>query len=169
MGGLMVGHTPAYLGKQVTVAEMKLIGLYTIFSAITILPLAAIAISVEAGLVALTTNQGAHGFSEIFYAYSSSFANNGQNFAGLSANSVFYNSTTAIAMLMGRFGLAAVALALAGYFGEQGRRNISSGTLATDTVTFAALLLATTIIIGALSYLPAVALGPVIEHLRLTT
>ncbi|MBC8098012.1 MAG: potassium-transporting ATPase subunit KdpA [Armatimonadetes bacterium] len=168
IGGLMVGHTPSYLGKQVTIAEIKVIGLYTIVGAAAVLLLTAVAVISEAGRAGLTTNQGAHGFTEILYAYASSLANNGQNFAGLSANSVFYNVTTAIAMLIGRFGLTALALALAGYFVEQRRRVISSGTLATDTLTFAILLTATTVIVGALSYLPALALGPMIEHLLMT-
>lgn len=165
IGGLMVGHTPSYLGKQVTVDEIKVIGLYTILGGTVVLLLTALAVVTDAGQAGLTTNKGAHGFSEIFYAYTSSLANNGQNFAGLSANSVFYNVTTAIAMLIGRFGLGVLALRLAGYFVEQRPRAISSGTLATDNLTFAILLTATTIIIGALSYLPALALGPIIEHL----
>jgi K+-transporting ATPase ATPase A chain len=168
IGGLMVGHTPQYLGKQVTIAETKLIGLYMVLGAATVLLLTSVAVLTAAGRAGLVTNQGAHGFTEIIYAYSSSLANNGQNFAGLNANSVFYNLTTAVAMLVGRFGLGALALALAGYFVEQGRKAVSSGTLATDTPTFAVFLIATILILAGLSYLPAMALGPVIEHLMMT-
>jgi K+-transporting ATPase ATPase A chain len=168
IGGLMVGHTPQYLGKQLTIAETKLIGLYMVIGAATVLLLTSVAVLTAGGRAALITNQGAHGFTEILYAYSSSLANNGQNFAGLNANSVFYNLTTAIAMLVGRFGLAALALALAGSFAEQGRKAVSSGTLATDTPTFAILLTGTILILAGLSYLPALALGPIIEHLMMT-
>jgi K+-transporting ATPase ATPase A chain len=168
IGGLMVGHTPQYLGKQVTIAETKLIGLYMVLGAAIMLLLTSVAVLTAGGRDGLTTNQGAHGFTEIILAYSSSLANNGQNFAGLNANSVFYNLTTAVAMLVGRFGLGALALALAGYFVEQGRKAVSSGTLATDTPTFAVFLIATILILAGLSYLPAMALGPVIEHLMMT-
>jgi K+-transporting ATPase ATPase A chain len=118
-------------------------------------------------LAGLTTNTGAHGLTEILFAYASAFANNGQNFAGLSANSVFYNSTTAVAMMAGRFGLAVPALALAGQFARQGRRPANIGTVPTDSPAFAVLLLATAVVVGGLSYFPALALGPIIEHLRL--
>jgi K+-transporting ATPase ATPase A chain len=149
----------------VTIKETKLIGLYMIFSAATLLLLTSITVLAEAGKAGLITNQGEHGFTGIFFAYASSFTNNGMNFAGINANSVFYNITTAIAMLVGRFGLATLALALAGSFVEQGRKELSSGTLATDTPTFAVLLTGTIIILAGLSYLPALALGPIIEHL----
>jgi K+-transporting ATPase ATPase A chain len=168
IGGLMVGHTPQYLGKQVTIPETKLIGLYMVIGAATLLLLTSLAVLTVWGRAGLATNQGVHGFTSILFAYSSSFANNGQNFAGLNANSVFYNLTTAIAMLAGRFGLGALALALAGYFVGQGRKADSSGTLATDTPTFAIFLTATILILAGLSYLPALALGPIIEHLMMT-
>jgi potassium-transporting ATPase potassium-binding subunit len=168
IGGLMVGHTPQYLGKQLTIPETKVIGLYMVMGGITVLLLTMLAVLTGAGRAGLVTNQGAHGFSEILFAYSSSLANNGQNFAGLNANSVFYNATTVIAMLVGRFGLAALALVLAGSFAEQGHKAISTGTLVTDTPTFAILLTATILILTALSYLPALALGPIIEHFMLS-
>jgi K+-transporting ATPase ATPase A chain len=168
LGGLMVGHTPAFLGKQVTQREARYIGLYMVLSVAVVLLLTALAVPTAWGQAGLATNQGAHGFTGILFAYASSLANNGQNFAGLNANSVFYNSTTAIAMLAGRFGLAALALALAGSFVEQGRKASSSGTLATDTPTFAGLLTATILILVGLSYLPVLALGPIVEHLMRT-
>ncbi|MBC7871748.1 MAG: potassium-transporting ATPase subunit A, partial [Chitinophagaceae bacterium] len=168
VGGLMIGRTPEYLGKQVTIAQMKLIGLYIIIGVATILIFTAIAVVTDTGKASLVTNQGAHGFTEIFYAYTTSVANNGQNFAGLNGNTVFYNVTTAIAMLIGRFVLATLALALAGYFVEQRRKFVSSGTLSTTSLTFAILLIMVILIVGALSYLPALALGPIIEHLLMT-
>jgi potassium-transporting ATPase potassium-binding subunit len=165
IAGLMIGRTPEYLGKQITVPEMKLIGLYTIIGPTTILTLTALALITGAGQAGLTTNSGPHGFSEIFVAYTSAMANNGQNFAGLSANSPFYNITTAIAMVVGRFWLALPALALAGVFAQQRRRLVSVGTLPTDTPLFALLIIGAVFIVGALSYFPALALGPIVEHL----
>jgi K+-transporting ATPase ATPase A chain len=167
VAGLMIGRTPEYLGKQLTVAEMKLIALYAVIAPLTILPLTALALVTGPGLAGLTTNQGAHGLSEILVAFTTSMANNGQSFAGLSANSAFYNVTTAMAMMAGRFGLAIPALALAGCFAQQGRRPVTDGTLPTDTALFAGLTIATALIIGALSYVPALALGPIVEHLGL--
>jgi K+-transporting ATPase ATPase A chain len=165
--GLMIGRTPEYLGKQLTVAEMKLIGLYTVMAPLAILPLTALAAVTDAGLAGLTTNRGPRGLSEILVAYTTSMANNGQNFAGLGANTPFYNVTTALAMMVGRFGLAIPALALAGLFARQPRKRESDGTLTTDTPLFASLVIATIIVVGALSYLPVLALGPLVEHLAL--
>jgi len=167
VAGLMIGRTPEYLGKQVTVTEMKLIALYAIIAPLTILPLVAVALVTDAGLAGLTSNKGPHGLSEILVAYTTSMANNGQNFAGLSANTPFYNITTALAMLAGRFGLAIPALALAGRFACQPSKPVTAGTLPTDTPLFAGLTIATVLIVGALSYLPVLALGPLVEHLGL--
>jgi len=167
MAGLMIGRTPEYVGKQVSVTEMKLIALYTIIAPLTILPLAAVALLTDAGLAGLTTNKGAHGLSEILVAYTTSMANNGQSFAGLSANTPFYNITTALAMMAGRFGLAIPALALAGRFARQPTKPMTDGTLPTDTPLFAGLTIATILIVGALSYLPVLALGPLVEQLGL--
>jgi K+-transporting ATPase ATPase A chain len=165
--GLMVGRSPEYLGKQISIAEMKLVALYTIIAPLTVLPLAALALVTDAGLAGLTTNKGAHGLSEILVAYTTSMANNGQNFAGLSANTPFYNITTALAMMAGRFGLAIPALALAGLFAQQVRKPATEGTVPTDTPLFAAFTLATVLIVGALSYFPVLALGPLVEQLVL--
>jgi len=167
VAGLMIGRTPEYLGKQVSVQEMKLIALYAIIAPLTILPLAAMALVTDAGLVGLTTNRGAHGLSEVLVAYTTSTANNGQNFAGLSANTPFYNVTTALAMMAGRFGLGILALALAGRLAEQTRKPVTEGSLPTDTTLFAVLTIMTVLIVGALSYLPVLALGPIVEHLAL--
>jgi len=165
LAGLMIGRTPEYLGKQIGITQIKFIMLYALASPVSILALTAIAVATHAGLSGLTTNDGPHGLTSILFAYTSSFANNGQNFAGLSANSVFYNLTTAIAMMVGRFGLAVPALALAGSFAAQGRRPATLGTLPTYTLSFGVLIVGTALIVGLLSYFPALVLGPVIEHL----
>jgi len=167
--GLMIGRTPEYLGKKIEPSEMKLLMIYTLMGPVGILALTALAVTTGPGLAGLTTNSGPHGFTEILYAYTSSFANNGQSFAGLSANSPFYNVTTAVAMVLGRFGLAIPALALAGRFAQQGRRPMDSGELPTDSLLFASVIIGTALIVVALTYLPALAMGPIIEHLRLLT
>jgi len=146
---------------------MKLIALYTLIGPVAILLLSAIAVVTGPGLAGLTTNSGAHGLTEILYAYTSSWANNGQALAGLSANSPFYNATTAIAMLLGRFGLAIPALILAGFFARQTRRPMTPGKLRTDSLLFATVVTGTVLVVVALTYLPALALGPIIEHLHL--
>ena len=162
----MVGRTPEYLGKKIGPAENKMIMLYALAAPLIVLPLTAIAVSTGAGLSALTANTGAHGFTEILFAYTSCFANNGQSFASLSVNMPFYNLTTALAMMVGRFGLAIPALALAALFGRQRNTPSSSGTLPTDSFTFGVLLTACLVTMVALSYLPALALGPLLERLR---
>ena len=165
LAGLMIGRTPEYLGKQIGPNENKMIVLYALTGPVTILILTAIAISTKVGLSGLTTNAGPHGLTEILFGYASSFANNGQAFASLNANTPFYNITTAIAMLAGRFGVAIPALMFAGMFARQKERPQTRGTLRTDTFTFGALLTTFLVIVTALSYLPVLALGPVLEHL----
>jgi K+-transporting ATPase ATPase A chain len=165
LAGLMIGRTPEYLGKQIGITQIKFIMLYALASPLTVLVLTAIAVATHWGLAGLTTNDGPHGLTSILFAYTSSFANNGQNFGGLSANSMFYNVTTAVAMMVGRFGLAVPALALAGSFAAQGRRPTTLGTLPAYTFTFGVLVVGTALIVGLLSYFPALALGPIIEHL----
>jgi K+-transporting ATPase ATPase A chain len=165
--GLMVGRTPEYVGKKIGEQEVKLIAVYTLMGPVGILLLTALAVGTSAGLAGLTTNSGSHGFTEIFYAYTSTFANNGQTFAGLSANTPFYNVTTVLVMLVGRFGLAIVALVLAGRFALQPIRQPTKGTLPTDTLLFGGIIIGTALLVVALTYLPALALGPIIEHLQL--
>jgi K+-transporting ATPase ATPase A chain len=165
--GLMVGRTPEYLGKSIAKYEVQLVVLYTLACPILVLTLSALAVLLPQGLAGLTTNTGAHGLTEIFYAYTSSFANNGQSFAGLSANSPFYNFTTAAAMMGGRFLLAVPALAIAGAFAHQGRKAFTKGTLPTDGFTFAAILAGTALLVTGLSFLPAVALGPIVEQYQM--
>jgi K+-transporting ATPase ATPase A chain len=146
---------------------MKLVGLFAVIGPATVLPLTALALVTPAGLDGLTTNAGAHGLSEVLVAYTTSMANNGQNFAGLSANSPFYHVTTALAMMAGRFGLMIPALALAGLFAQQRTKAVTDGCLPVDTALFAGLVVATVLVVGALSYLPVLALGPLVEQLAL--
>jgi K+-transporting ATPase ATPase A chain len=163
LGGLMVGRTPEYLGKKIRGTETRLAVLYALLTPAVVLVLTAVALATNAGRAGLVTNAGTHGFTEVLFAYASSMANNGQNMAGLNANSVFYNVTTAIAMLAGRFGLAALALGLAGRFAAQRRWPTTAGTLPSDSVTFGVLVLGTILLVGALCFLPALALGPIAE------
>jgi potassium-transporting ATPase potassium-binding subunit len=140
LAGLMIGRTPEYLGKKIGPRENKMIILYAIAGPLSILTLTAAAISTQAGLAGLTTNDGAHGLTEIVFGFASCFANNGQSFAGLSANTPFYNIMTAVAMMVGRFGLAIPALIFAGHFAPQKRIDRTRGTLRTDSFPFAFLL-----------------------------
>jgi K+-transporting ATPase ATPase A chain len=165
LAGLMVGRTPEYLGKKIGPSENKMIMLYALAAPLFVLPLTAIAVSTRLGLSGLTTNIGPHGFTGILFAFTSCLANNGQSFASLNASTPFYSLTTASAMMVGRFGLAIPALALAALLGRQRATPPSSGTLPTHSVSFGVLLTACLITIVALSYLPALALGPVLERL----
>ena len=164
LGGLMVGRSPEHLGRRLGPPEMKIIAVYTLLGPATVLVLTALAVATSAGRAGLTTNDGPHGFTEIFFAYASVLANNGQSMAGLSANTVFYNVTTMVAMLVGRYGLAVLALALAGRFAAASRRPFSPGTVPSDGFQFGVLLAATALLVGALNFLPALALGPILEH-----
>jgi K+-transporting ATPase ATPase A chain len=167
IAGLMTGRGPAYLGNSIGVWEMKLIASYVLIAPVVILPLTALALMTAAGRAGLTTNLGPHGFTSIAFAYASSFANNGQNFAGMNVNSPFYNCTTALAMLAGRFLLTFPTLALAGAFAEQRRRVITEGSLPTESPTFAVLLVAMILIVAGLNFLPLLCVGPIVEHLML--
>lgn len=167
LAGLMVGRTPAYLGKRIRAPESKMIMLYILAGSISILLCTALAVLTKAGIAGLVTNTGTHGLTEILFAYASANANNGQNFAGLNANSSFYNLTTAITMMVGRFGLAIPALGLAGLFAAQQPSPESAGTLPVTSWSFALLLTFTALIVSALSYFPALALGPILEHLTM--
>jgi K+-transporting ATPase ATPase A chain len=169
LAGLMVGRTPEYLGKKIGPCENKMVMLYALAAPMLVLPLTAIAVSSRAGLSGLQTNTGPHGLTEILFAYASCFANNGQSFAGLSSNTIFYNVTTTMAMMVGRFGLAIPALAFAGLFARQRITPSSSGTLPTDSLSFGVVLTAFILIVTALSYLPVLALGPVLERLLFGT
>jgi K+-transporting ATPase ATPase A chain len=166
LAGLMIGRTPEYLGKKIGPAENKMIVLYALTGPATILILTAIAILTQAGLAGLSTNGGPHGLTEVAFAFASSFDNNGQAFAGLNANTFFYNITTAIAMMAGRFALAVPALCFAGLAARQKNTPPTRGTLRTDSFTFGALLTTFLVIVAALSYLPLLTLGPVLERLQ---
>ena len=165
LGALMIGRTPEYLGKKVTAAETRWIALYVLTTPMVVLVLTAIAVLTHAGRAAVSLNTGPRSFTEILFAYASCMANNGLALSGLDANNVFYNTTTLVAMLAGRYGLAALALVAAGLFAGQ-RRVASSGALPIDTPTFALLLLGTILLAAAVSFLPALAMGPVAELLQ---
>src|SRR5262245_59484383 len=147
VGGLMIGRTPEHLGKQIGPPEMKIIAVYTLVAPVVVLALTALAVATKPGLAGLTTNSGPHGFTEILFAYASGFANSGQSMAGLSANNVFYNTTTIIAMLAGRYILAILALSLAGRFAAMSRRPVSSGTMPSDGFVFGVLLVGTALLL----------------------
>ena len=166
LGGLMVGRTPDYIGKALTPPEAKLLALYALVTPFVVLTLATCAISSEAGRAGLVTNTGPRALTEVLFAYASNVANNGMTMAGLNANNLFYNATTVVAMLAGRFGLVALALLLAGRFAAQGRRPVTVGSLPSDTMTFGVLVFGTVVLVGALSFLPALALGPLMEFLQ---
>jgi potassium-transporting ATPase potassium-binding subunit len=166
LGGLMVGRTPEYLGKKIGSAEIRWIALYALLTPLVVLLLTATAIGSSAGRAGLVTNSGPRGFTEILYAYASCMANNGQALAGLSVNTLFYNGTTMLAMLAGRYGLAALALALAGRFAARRRAATTAGSFPSDTPTFGVLVFGTIVLVGALCYFAALALGPVGEFLR---
>jgi K+-transporting ATPase ATPase A chain len=165
LGSLMIGRTPAYLGKKLGPTETKLVAAYALLTPAVVLPLTAVALATSAGRAGIGANPGPRGLTEVIYAYASSMANNGQTLASLNADSLFYNLTTAVAMLAGRFGLAALALTLAGRFAAQPRSAESPGTLPSDTVQFGILVLSTILIVGGLNFMPALALGPILEAL----
>jgi K+-transporting ATPase ATPase A chain len=166
LGGLMVGRSPEYLSKKIGSVETRWIVLYALLTPAAVLVLAGLAIATKAGTAGLVTNSGPRGFTEVLFAYASCMANNGQTMAGLNANNVFYNLTTIVAMIVGRYGTAALALTLAGRVADQRRLPITAGTFPCDTLGFAALVIGTIILLGALSFFPALALGPIAEFLQ---
>ncbi len=168
IAGLMIGRTPEYLGKKIEVFEMKMTAVIILMTPLLVLAGTAIAVVSPLGTAGIA-NPAAHGFSEILYAFSSAANNNGSAFAGLSANTPFYNFMLAIAMWFGRFGIIIPVLAIAGSLATKKRLQPSSGTMPTHDVLFIFLLIGTVLLIGALTYVPALALGPVIEHLLLTS
>lgn len=166
VAGLMIGRTPEYLGKKIEAFEMKMVSIAILVTPLLVLIGTAIAVRAADGIAGIA-NPGAHGFSEILYAFTSSANNNGSAFAGLSANTPFYNVTTAIAMWFGRFGVIVPVLALAGSLAAKKRLAATGGTMPTHGPLFVVLLIGTVLLVGALNYVPALALGPVIEHLTL--
>jgi len=166
VAGLMIGRTPEYLGKKIEAFEMKMASLMVLIPVVLVLFGTAIAVIAPAGR-AVVSNPGAHGFSEILYAFSSASNNNGSAFAGLGTNTLFYNIALGIAMFLGRFWLAIPALAIAGSLVQKKKVPVTTGTLPTHTPIFIFWLIAIVIIVGALSFFPALSLGPIAEHLML--
>lgn len=168
ISGLMVGRTPEYLGKKIGAFEMKMAALVVLLPCATVLLGTACAVTTSQGR-SMIFNPGPHGFSEVLYAFSSAGNNNGSAFAGLGANTPFYNGMLGLAMLIGRFWVMIPVLAIAGSLAAKNSVPTGVGTLPTHTPLFVGLLIATVVVVGALSFFPALALGPIVEHLLLTT
>jgi K+-transporting ATPase ATPase A chain len=166
VAGLMVGRTPEYLGKKIEVYEMKMASLVILITPTLVLVGTAVAVVTTAGKAGIA-NPGIHGFSEILYAFSSASNNNGSAFAGLSANTPFYNTALGLCMLFGRYWLAIPVLAIAGSLARKKTVPAGPGTLPTATPLFVGLLVGVVILVGALTFVPALALGPIVEHLTL--
>jgi K+-transporting ATPase ATPase A chain len=166
IAGLMIGRTPAYLGKKIEAHEMKMVSIAILVTPLLVLVGTAVAVMTEAGRAGIL-NPGAHGFSEVLYGLSSAANNNGSAFAGLSANTPFYNVLLGLAMVFGRFGVIVPVLAMAGSLAAKQRATATDGTLPTHGPLFVALLVGTVLLVGLLNYVPALALGPVAEHLTL--
>ena len=164
IGGLMVGRTPEYLGKKIQAREVKLAAFGVLVMPITVLVLTAVAVSVHAGRAG-PLNAGPHGFSEILYTFTSVTNNNGSAFAGLSSNTAFYNITETVGLLLGRFAIIVPVLALAGSLGAKNVVPASLGTFRTDKPMFIGLLIGVVMVVGALTFFPAVSLGPIVEQL----
>jgi len=166
IAGLMVGRTPEYLGKKIEAFEMKMASLVILIPPAIVLIAAAVACINTSGTGAVT-NPGPHGFSQILYWASSTGNNNGSAFAGYSTNTVFHNIAGGLLMLISRYWLIVPVLAIAGSLGAKKIVPTSSGTLPTHTPLFVALIVGTVVLVGALTFLPALALGPIVEHLQL--
>jgi K+-transporting ATPase ATPase A chain len=166
IAGLMIGRTPEYLGKKIEAYEMKMSSIAILVTPLLVLAGTAVAVLADAGRAG-TANPGAHGFSEILYAFTSAANNNGSAFAGLSANTPFYNVALAVAMWFGRFGVIVPVLALAGSLAAKKRLAATGGTLPTHGPLFVTLLVGTVLLVGLLNYVPSLALGPAVEHLAL--
>ena len=166
VSGLMIGRTPEYLGKKIEAYEMKMAAITILIPPLVVLGGTALAVMIDVGNASVF-NPGAHGFSEVLYAFSSAGNNNGSAFGGLSANTPFYNSLLGVAMLFSRYWLAIPVLAIAGSLANKKIVPVSLGTLPTHTPLFVALLIGTVLMVGALTFVPALALGPVVEHLQM--
>ena len=166
IAGLMIGRTPEYLGKKIESHEMKLVSIAILITPLLVLLGSAVAVMTEAGRAGLA-NPGGHGFSEVLYAFTSAANNNGSAFAGLSANTPFYNTLLGVAMWLGRFGVIVPVLAMAGALAAKKRATATDGTLPTHGPLFVVLLAGVVLLVGLLNYVPALALGPVAEHLAL--
>jgi len=166
IAGLMIGRTPEYLGKKIQSFDMKMVSIAILVTPVLVLAGTAVAVSTGAGIAGIA-NPGAHGFSEILYAFTSAANNNGSAFAGLSANTPFYNTMLALAMWFGRFAMIVPVLALAGSLAAKPRLAVTAGTMPTHGPLFVGLLIGAVLLVGVLNYVPALALGPVAEHLQL--
>jgi K+-transporting ATPase ATPase A chain len=166
IAGLMVGRTPEYLGKKIEAFEMKMSALVILIPPMIVLLGTAVAVATDAGKAGVL-NRGPHGFSEILYAFSSAGNNNGSAFAGLSANTPFYNIALGIVMFIARYWLAIPTLAIAGSLARKKLTPTSAGTLPTHTPLFVVMLVGVVLLVGALTFIPALALGPVVEHLMM--
>ena len=166
IAGLMIGRTPEYLGKKIEAFDMKMTSIAILATPILVLAGTALAVMADAGKSSIA-NPGPHGFSEILYALSSAANNNGSAFAGLSANTPFYNALLAVAMWFGRFAVIVPVLAIAGSLAAKKRLAVTPGTLPTHGPLFVVLLLGSVLLVGLLNYVPALALGPVVEHFML--
>ena len=166
IAGLMIGRTPEYLGKKIETHEMKMVSIAILVTPLLVLLGTAVAVMTGAGRAGIA-NPGPHGFTEVLYALSSAANNNGSAFAGLSANTPFYNSLLGVAMWFGRFGVIVPVLAIAGSLAAKKRLAVTEGTLPTHGPLFVVLLIGTVLLVGLLNYVPALALGPVVEHLML--
>ena len=164
IAGLMVGRTPEYMGKKIQAREVQMTMLYVLAAAASILIFTSINVLATKGLAGLN-NAGPHGFSEILYAFSSVTANNGSAFAGLTGSTTWYNTQFGMAMLIGRFALIVPVLALAGFLAERRAVPASSGTFPVSGPLFSTLLISVILIVGALTFFPALALGPIVEQL----
>jgi K+-transporting ATPase ATPase A chain len=166
IAGLMIGRTPEYLGKKIEAFEMKMASIVILVPPLIVLVGTAVAVMLPQGLSSLA-NPGAHGFSEILYAFSSAGNNNGSAFAGLNANTPFYNTALGLAMWFSRYWLLVPVLAIAGSLAAKKTVPAGPGTLPTHTPLFVLLLVSTVLLVGALTFVPALALGPIAEHLML--
>ena len=166
VAGLMIGRTPEYLGKKIEAHEMKMVSLAILLTPLAVLVGTAVAVLADPGKAGISA-PGAHGFSQVLYAFSSAANNNGSAFAGLSANTPFYNVALGLVIWIGRFGVLVPVLAMAGSLAGKKRLAAGEGTLPTHGPLFIALLIGTVILVGLLNYVPALALGPVVEHLIL--
>lgn len=168
IAGLMVGRTPEYLGKKIESFDVKMAMIAVLIPNLIILAFTAIATVTATGLLSIA-NAGPHGLSEILYAFSSAAGNNGSAFAGLNANTLFYNLSTGIVMLLGRFGVIVPVMAIAGNLVKKNKTPVSTGTFTTDNYVFAVLLVGVILIVGALTHFPALSLGPIVEHLLMNS
>jgi potassium-transporting ATPase potassium-binding subunit len=166
IAGLMVGRTPEYLGKKIQAAEMKLVILYVLAMPTVLLSFAAASVLMESALASLN-NPGPHGLSEILYAFTSGSNNNGSAFAGITASTPWYDTTIGLCMLVGRFFLIIPVLAIAGAMARKAASPPTAGTFPTHTPLFVSLVVGVVLIVGGLTFFPALALGPIVEQLSL--